>query len=55
MARRRSATLTEAEQRLMEVVWSRGPMTVAAIVAALDDDAPLAYNSVQTIDRKSVV
>jgi len=47
--RRRSVPLTEAEQRLMEIVWSAGPLTVAGIVDALPEDEPLAYNSVQTM------
>jgi predicted transcriptional regulator len=58
MARRRSATLTEAELRLMEVLWERGQATVAEVTAALPPP-PLAYNSVLTtmriLERKGYV
>jgi predicted transcriptional regulator len=58
MARRRSATLTEAELRLMEVLWQRGQATVAEVTAALPPP-PIAYNSVLTtmriLERKGYV
>ncbi|HEY2553917.1 MAG TPA: BlaI/MecI/CopY family transcriptional regulator [Candidatus Cybelea sp.] len=58
MARRRSNTLTEAELRLMEVLWERGRATVAEVTAALPPP-PLAYNSVLTtmriLERKGYV
>ncbi|MGA8576427.1 MAG: BlaI/MecI/CopY family transcriptional regulator [Candidatus Cybelea sp.] len=58
MARRRSNTLTEAELRLMEVLWQRGESTVADVTAALPPP-PLAYNSVLTtmriLERKGYV
>jgi predicted transcriptional regulator len=58
MARRRSATLTEAELRLMEVLWQRGEGTVADVTSALPPP-PLAYNSVLTtmriLERKGYV
>jgi predicted transcriptional regulator len=58
MARRRSATLTEAELRLMEVLWGRGESTVAEVTAALPPP-PIAYNSVLTtmriLERKGFV
>jgi predicted transcriptional regulator len=50
MARKRSAILTEAELRLMEVLWTRGEATVAEVTAALPPP-PLAYNSVLTTMR----
>ena len=50
MARRKSPTLTEAELRLMDVLWSRGDATVNDVVAALGDP-PLAYNTVLTTLR----
>lgn len=50
MARKRSTTLTEAELRLMEVLWERGASTVAEITAALPPP-PIAYNSVLTTMR----
>ena len=46
-----SANLTEAELRLMEVFWQRGPSTVQEVLDALPGDKPLAYNSVLTIIR----
>ncbi|HUY11232.1 MAG TPA: BlaI/MecI/CopY family transcriptional regulator [Candidatus Dormibacteraeota bacterium] len=50
MARRRSTTLTEAELRLMEVLWAKGRATVAEVTAALLPPA-IAYNSVLTTMR----
>jgi predicted transcriptional regulator len=59
MARRRSVPLTEAEQRLMEIVWSAGPATVGHIVEAIPAAERPAYNTVQTImkilERKGYV
>ncbi len=59
MARRRSVPLTEAEQRLMEIVWSAGPATVGQIVEAIPASERPAYNTVQTImkilERKGYV
>jgi predicted transcriptional regulator len=48
---KKSVTLTEAELRLMEVVWSKGPSTVHQILEALPPKPPLAYNSVLTTIR----
>lgn len=50
MARKRSKTLTEAELRLMEILWEKGQATVAEVTAALPPP-PLAYNSVLTTMR----
>jgi predicted transcriptional regulator len=50
MARKRSPTLTEAELRLMDVLWKRGEATVGEVVDALGDP-PLAYNTVLTTLR----
>jgi predicted transcriptional regulator len=33
----------------MEIVWSRGPVTVSNVVEALPAESPLAYTSVQTM------
>lgn len=59
MARRRSVPLTEAEQRLMEIVWSAGTTTVGRIVEAIPAAERPAYNTVQTImkilERKGYV
>jgi predicted transcriptional regulator len=46
---RQSATLTEAELRIMEVLWRRGSSTVQQVREALS--SPLAYNSVLTTIR----
>jgi len=48
---RTSATLTEAELRLMEVLWTKGPCTVQQVVDSLPPETPLAYNSVLTTIR----
>jgi len=48
---RKSATLTEAELRLMEVLWTRGEATVQQILDALPPKQALAYNSVLTTIR----
>lgn len=51
MARKRSPNLTEAELRLMEVVWTRGASTVADVVDALPANPPVAYSTVLTTLR----
>ena len=51
MARSRSATLTEAELRIMNVLWQRGSSTVHEVLEALPGEPALAYNSVLTIIR----
>ncbi len=51
MARSRSATLTEAELRIMNVLWEKGSATVHEVLQALSTKPPLAYNSVLTIIR----
>jgi BlaI family transcriptional regulator, penicillinase repressor len=47
----KSATLTEAELRLMDVLWQRGASTVQHVLEALPARPPLAYNSVLTTIR----
>ncbi len=47
----KSATLTEAELRLMDVLWQEGPSTVQQVLEALPGKSPLAYNSVLTTIR----
>jgi predicted transcriptional regulator len=47
----KSVTLTEAELRLMRVLWTRGQSTVGELLAALPKRPPLAYNSVLTTIR----
>jgi predicted transcriptional regulator len=53
MPPKRSITLTEAELRLMKVLWSRGESAVADMVKAVADSetSPLAYTSVLTTVR----
>lgn len=51
MARKESTVLTEAELRLMDVLWSRGPSTVNEVLEGLPKDQPLAYNTVLTTLR----
>ncbi|HLI95803.1 MAG TPA: BlaI/MecI/CopY family transcriptional regulator [Candidatus Baltobacteraceae bacterium] len=50
MARKKSPTLTEAELRLMEVLWRKRRATVAEVAEALPPP-PLAYNTVLTTMR----
>ena len=51
MPPRKSATLTEAELRLMQVLWNKGPATVQQMLDGLQEKEPLAYNSVLTTIR----
>ena len=51
MPPKRSITLTQAELRLMKVLWDRGESTVADMVTATSSDGELAYTSVLTIIR----
>jgi predicted transcriptional regulator len=51
MPPRKSVTLTEAELRLMDVLWMNGPATVQQVLESLPKKRPLAYNSVLTTIR----
>jgi predicted transcriptional regulator len=51
LARSTSATLTEAELRIMNVLWDKGSVTVHEVLQALPTEPALAYNSVLTIIR----
>ena len=51
MARKKSPHLTEAELRLMDVIWDKGPATVSEVNDALPKDVGLAYNTVLTTLR----
>jgi predicted transcriptional regulator len=51
MPPKRSITLTQAELRLMRVLWARGESTVADMVTATADEGSLAYTSVLTTIR----
>ena len=59
MPPKRSNTLTEAELRLMKLLWARGESSVTELVAGLADTVPLAYTSVLTtiriLERKGYV
>lgn len=50
MARRRSPALTDAEARVMAIVWKLQTATVAEVVAALRAP-PVSYSTAQTILR----
>ena len=51
MARKKSPNLTDAELRLMEVVWKKGKATVADVTEGVAGDPPLAYSTVLTTLR----
>ena len=51
MARKKSPNLTDAELRLMDVVWEKGEATVSEVAEALPRDLGLAYNTVLTTMR----
>jgi BlaI family transcriptional regulator, penicillinase repressor len=48
---KKSETLTEAELRLMDVLWQKGSATVQQVLDALPEKPALAYNSVLTTIR----
>jgi predicted transcriptional regulator len=49
MARKKATTLTNAELRIMEVIWARGSATVADVVEALEGKD--AYTTILTLMR----
>lgn len=51
MPRKSSETLTEAELRIMNVLWEKGPGSVQQVLDALIVKPVLAYNSVLTTIR----
>ncbi len=51
MARKKSPTLTEVEQQIMEVLWDAGSGTVAEVTEALTKYKNVAFNTVQTVLR----
>jgi len=51
LARKKSSNLTEAELRLMNVLWKKKRATVGEVAAALPGDPPLAYTTVLTTMR----
>ena len=50
MPRKKTPTLTEAEYRLMDILWTNGALSVADVVERIGDP-PLAYNTVLTTLR----
>jgi predicted transcriptional regulator len=50
MARKKTPTLTEAEYRLMDILWTNGPLSVADVADKVGEP-PLAYNTVLTTLR----
>jgi predicted transcriptional regulator len=59
MARKKSPTITDAELRLMNVLWDRGPSTVGDVAEALPRKLGLAYSTVLTtlriLERKGYI
>ena len=51
MPRPPSKTLTDAELRVMDVLWERGRANVGEVVEGLDATAKPAYNTVLTVLR----
>jgi len=51
MARKRSPALTDAEARVMAVLWQAKAATVGDVVTALKGHRPVSYSTVQTILR----
>jgi predicted transcriptional regulator len=49
--RKTSQTLTEAELRIMQVLWQKGPGTVQQVLDVMPGDTALAYNTVLTTIR----
>lgn len=51
MPRKKSATLTDAELRLMDVLWKLGPSTVGEVHQALPRRSRVSYSTVLTTLR----
>jgi BlaI family transcriptional regulator, penicillinase repressor len=51
MPPKRSETLTEAELRVMNVLWQKGQATVQQVLDSMPEKLKLAYNSVLTTIR----
>ena len=51
MARKKSPHLTDAELRLMDVLWDKGESTVSDVADALPQNPALAYSTVLTTLR----
>lgn len=51
MPRRKTPTLTEAELKVMDMVWKLGEATVNDVASAQRGPHPLAYNTILTMMR----
>ena len=51
MPKPKSDVLTEAEQRVMRILWEKGEASVREVTEALEKTYPVAYNTVLTILR----
>src|SRR5262249_12259567 len=51
MARKSTPTLTDAEARLMAILWERETSTVAEVLTEVRSKRPLTYSTVQTMLR----
>jgi predicted transcriptional regulator len=51
MARKQSPNLTEAELRIMKILWERKSATVGDVVEAMPKNPPVAYTTVLTLLR----
>jgi BlaI family transcriptional regulator, penicillinase repressor len=51
MPKPKSDVLTEAEQRVMRILWEKGEASVRDVTEALEKTYPVAYNTVLTILR----
>jgi predicted transcriptional regulator len=51
LARKKSPHLTDAELRLMDVLWEKGSATVSDVVDSVASETPLAYSTVLTTLR----
>jgi predicted transcriptional regulator len=51
LARKKSPNLTDAELRLMDVIWEKGSATLGEVAEAVPKDLGLAYNTVLTTLR----
>jgi predicted transcriptional regulator len=51
LPRKKSLNLTEAELRLMDIVWEKVAATVGEVAAALPGEPGLAYNTILTTLR----
>ena len=59
MPPKQSETLTDAELRVMKVLWAKGSGTVQQVLDFITENPPLAYNSILTtiriLERKGYV